>query len=590
MKKLVKPFLVISSFSIISFFVCFIVGLFIFKPNESINHTFALKCLQSIELFGKIYPSIVFATFLVSFSWEFASEKKITNTNYSEKRMTCLRAIYAVGLLSSMCLFLYKEVLIPTVNARMHKFESDYLITQKYVNQATKDFEEKNFDFAKFYIEQALMISPKNKELSQFRERILLAKADEDKWSLQSKENDFDFAPTALIGLDETDTSLLAKAKQAFAKKEYFDAHYFAIAAEKFASPNSPNGNDARALASDAWNKLTSDTDEHNQTFKAFQAIKRQAYIALMQADYCDAYYIFSELLNNEEYLEYNDADIKKYKDEAQANLQQQFFFIDEAIDMENFESFSNVYFAYENKLGGKDVFFIAGISLLQESGQTLQYCKDFAYFSFDEDGTLIQTITTPYCKMFPKDGEVFGLEHKTVPFIQLIAVDRNKDFRIEPTITGKNFDQTFMVLDLPYEDFNMIRQASKGAEKMPLFSMFKFAKNAQKYGFQNVEFSCTFANRLLYPLKTMVLFLILGILAWKFRLMPGRKVLKIWYLTIPIFIATMFVAIEEFEFFDSMNFFVTSFSIGISPISVLFCAYLALVTFFSIWFISTKS
>ena len=152
-----------------------------------------------------------------------------------------------------------------------------------------------------------------------------------------------------------------------------------------------------------------------------------------------------------------------------------------------------------------------------------MQYFRNFSLYTYDKNGKFLKSVFTPYAKMIALPamslGESFYNENVDkdgyVPYILLKSVDRfSSNRKVEPEYTfaddyNKKSEDNYVVLEMPYEDFNLIRQAAKGYQQMPIPSLIQFAKKAANYGYSSAIYSCALASRISYQLFLMICFFI---------------------------------------------------------------------------------
>ena len=109
-----------------------------------------------------------------------------------------------------------------------------------------------------------------------------------------------------------------------------------------------PNVDELKNLSVQAWNNITDIHDKKKTTDQLAFEEKYRGYLALVEKDDLKAYYIFKGL--SEKSIEYaRDSDILFYLDVAQKKVQEKTFFIDETLELENFEQENNVYFIHQH-------------------------------------------------------------------------------------------------------------------------------------------------------------------------------------------------------------------------------------------------
>ena len=148
------------------------------------------------------------------------------------------------------------------------------------------------------------------------------------------------------------------------------------------------------------------------------------------------------------------------------------------------------------------------------------------------------------------------------VPYILLKSVDRHSSSnQVLPTYTfaydyPNEIEERAIILEMPYEDINLIRQASKGAEQMPIPALFQFSEKASSYGYSSAIYACSLAYRISFPLFMMICYIIVGLFSWNYRLMPGRPIKFRWILTFPFFHLMIYLIFHVLTYFGNIFFF----------------------------------
>ena len=352
-----------------------------------------------------------------------------------------------------------------------------------------------------------------------------------------------------------------------------------------------------KKIASDSWNELQAFDASVSKVSEDVYRRKRNGYDAFISGDFITAYYIF-RVLHNEVG---DDPDIKRYMNLSRENLEKQFFFIDETVDLKPFEFANDVYFSvktYDNELW---VVGIKGISALENAGRVVQYMRGMHIIVYGADGRTKQDYYVPYAKVTEQKAEYLELKHqfpvqnekvKTVPFVIIKAVDRdNRNIAVTPlnNLNGTELEFSSIVLPLPYKDLLQIIDTATGPENMPLNSLAAFTGKAEKYGFSKQDFVDALCNRLCLPLLFLVVAMISAIVAWKYRLSARQMVHFWWLLFVPVFSVLYYFILEVCKFFQAMMLYILSASLGISAMYVLAAVYLCIFVLLCIRFLKQK-
>ena len=356
-------------------------------------------------------------------------------------------------------------------------------------------------------------------------------------------------------GFDETEMTvleMLQKARELFAAKDFFGAHYLSVEAERLCGPNDPNIFEAKDIASQAWNRLQSAQKEELTAGNLFFRKKWEGYKALNNGNFEESYYIFNDLAMEDE-RKARDPDVVRYLKISRDRLLEQFFFIDETYDASRFESSKNVYFSIRHPTGGYDIILIHGVTEVDGTGGMVRYLRGLELFSFDEYGQFKYSVSTPYAKMKSCDTKSLGLYEtqrlginssiKSIPYIMLRSVSRNsREQKNEPvyeyagtqeytSILSKNQ----LYLPIPYEDISLILLSAAGKGNLNPFSLNRLARKAPDYGYSSEVFSVESLNRIFYPFMLLIIFIFVASIAWNYRLAAGAIFKFKWVFILPV-------------------------------------------------------
>ena len=605
-----KPTLRTFSIILIYMFLCFI-GLMIFSfcVDSEIYNTvlqkdlFLLKFITGILLFIGFLPSICATAGLIGFSWGFSSTKAGILKRFSKTMMKNLKNVMVIACFSVFISFLASEVLKPILENKQTSLQNNARNYQEFLYHAKQYNKEGNFDLASFYVSNALKIFPKSTDALDLQKIIEYSNVSAQISEEYSISNEI---AKYVANLEETKKTpsdeinfLLTKSKEYFNSQDFFNAHYYAIHAQYLAEKGSLNYQTAMNLATDAWNMISTTENKYDKEMAEIYAEKKRGYIALLEEDFIKAYYIFTEL----EKKGLAETDLLFYKDVAEQGLINSTFFIDETESLRSFESSKDIYFTITNNDGSKDVIFIQGITILEDAGQFLQYFRDFYMYSYDKNGNFIKSLYTPYAKMVALpvsslNGNLSNLDVNPkgyVPYVLLKSIDRESSstsvlpsYKFANNVKNKDAKNS-IILEIPYEDFNLIRQASKGQESMPLAALFSFAERADKYGYSAAIYYCSLAKRITYPLFLLSFFIFLAAFGWNYRLMPGKPFAFRWIFLFPIINFILLCILKILEHFINICFFILFNAIGGNAVIISACIFILSVFCFSLIFLSSR-
>lgn len=553
--------------------------------------------------FLKVLPSVLCSGFLVSESINFAKVSEKAKLKFSPVIMREFRRVMIGGICMVLALTVSKEIASPLLESRQRSAEEAPRRVSEYLVLGQGQFAKGNYALAHEYARTALTIEPKNAQAMKLiddteaiLERMII------KTQVEQEDHSREYTWQELAG--ETVTSLIQKSKDASASEDWFLAHYYAKMATELATPKDVNVQEAKRLASAAWNRLSIPdvmaTTEAQQLYLA----KKKAYTVLMSGDNIEAYYDFLALKEGSE-LGAGDRDVKRYLGIAENRLMHEVFFSEETVNLKRFETYRNVYFALHHKDGSSDVVFIEGITPVQETGDRLTYLRGFNMFSYDTEGHLLRTLKTPYAKMRVMSVSAFSYEaqeqfalqdsYKEVPALILKSVAQESRGVSDPPVywfsdkvqPSDRIEQNFLVLPMAFDDYLLVCEAAMGANQMSLPSLLKINARAAAFGFSDEIYGVALVRRMLYPMAMLIIFIILASVAWNYRLGKDQLFKFSWILLLPVAAIVFYFAFEILFFIaDLVYYALTGFSGNMVLLILLVCA-LALMLWFCATFLS---
>lgn len=618
MKKFLPSILAYSLFAAAAVWTA---GLFLL-PMESVSagSEFAYKSANALSFVFETLPSILLTGFLLACSLAFAESEEKAKGRFSPEMALLLKKIIVAALVTTFIASLGTLIFLPFENSKkkfMHEIPS--LMTD-YLRLAEQYRMQKNPEAAIQYIKKAQALDPNNKELKE-RDRQVEAELKEIEGKLREERNksyaetNLNYTQKTFQGFDESEMTvlqMLEKAREFFASKDYFGAHYLSVQAERLCGPNDPNVDEAKDMASKAWNKLQAAQKEEPSEGNLFFRKKLEGYKELNNGNFEEAYYIFNDLaLENERKA--RDPDIVRYLKVSRDRLLEQYFFIDETYDASRFESAKDIYFSVRHPDGGYDVILIHGVTEVDGTGGTLRYLRGLELISFDEYGMQRYSMSTPYAKMKAYNTKSLGLYEtqrlgldpsiKSIPYIMLRSVSRNsREQKNEPvykfggrkdnrqkleSVLSKN--QIF--LPIPYEDFSLILLSAAGKGNLNPFFLNRLARKAPDYGYSSEVFSVESLNRIFYPFMLLIIFIFVATIAWNYRLAPGAIFKFKWVFILPV-LNIVFYFVERLIEYSIKVLNLVFIAMAGTELALLagICVYVALLIAVSVVFLARKN
>lgn len=560
-----RIFGVLIGFLIAGFIGCLIFGFAMSVPQEAeLAGKNAYKFCTAIQYFLDFLPALVFAGYSVSFAVYFGHNCESSMYRYSAAMVKRLQKVMTSAIACVLLLSLSNETFGILVQQKKTQIINRPGMINEYVRVA-KDLYDQGFSKrAKKYAQAALALDPKSKEASEIYNLAEIdIKTENAKMPLfDSSANPVEEKTDAII-FDEQKVSkvyeLLQKSKNAYKNENWFDAHYYAQQGLIYITAKDPNEDELKTLSRQAWANLT---EVHNNAKTAQQLEfqeKYRGYVALVEKDDLKAYYIFKKLSENS--LEgAKDPDVIFYLDVAQKRVEEKTFFIDETLELENFEDENNVYFSYTYQNGAKDIWFFKGVNTVQSSALTMQYIRDLYIVSFDKNGQFERSMHTAYAKVLPVNTDILdddvkitlGIEKgvKNIPYILLKSVGRSDSAQVwspeyvYPSGTVENKPE-YMLYAMDFSEFKKLEQSSGSPSQMPLLTLASLAFKSNDYGFSQEMYGQIVLNRFLYPLFMLFMLILLASFAWNNRVGETQYFKFSWLISFPALIVALFLFYE---------------------------------------------
>jgi hypothetical protein len=494
----------------------------------------------AILLFIDWMPALQISGILVGYALAFAKDVPESVERWSGVQLDFLKGAFIVALVCISIYAILSEGVGPAFQGKQQDSLAESGAYAEYLSVARESSEQGDFGAAEFRANAALRIWPKSPEAVSLLESIRydMASAAGENAAGTAELPNGDAEPVLPESSGLSVLSALDRARQAEAALDFYTAHYYAMLAYKLAPDTDPNKVEALRFSSRVWNRITSGTDRiQAEGAAALFAIKRQGYDAIQSGDYLRAYYILLSLQEQEAALKDSavDPDVTRFLEIARQGVLKSFFFIDETLNLELFEASRNVFFVIRQDDGRSAAVFVHGLTYTGSGSTDVAYLRGFEYALFERDGSLSYQISVPYAKMFP-----YGNGKTTRPQLLLRSVDRNrigKEIEME-VVAGSlpDQDRSVLLLDMPYEDLNLVFLANRGPSAMNLLDLMRFESKAERYGFSRRVYVSEILNRLADPFLILIVSVYALILGWKYRLGTNSVFKAWWILAVPLF------------------------------------------------------
>lgn len=548
---------ILFGYILFCFCVCLAAGFFTGALPELLEKSVRMYRLYAgLRLFCRILPAVAVTGFIIGSAVSFGRSPEGSVMRFSPAMFERYRHVIVMGLVCSFVLTCAAEIGTPFLGSKQQQLEQLPKLVREYVRIGTNAYASGDSGSAYQYAQLAVKIDPKSGEALQ-----LAAKAESAVKSFRKNQKSA-ILPEISRGVSEegyTVSELRQRAEAAYAKGNWFDAHYYAETGISVASPKDTNVELLKQTAAAAWNKLSlAETPAETEEERVYKR-KLDGYKLLMDGDNLKAYYVFRTLSMQSHALSI-DPDVVRYLGLAGARLAAESFFIDETFNMQEFETAGNVYFTIRRADGSTDIVYIKGITSMKGTDGMVQYLRGLSVFSLDKNGAYARSMYVQYAKLLEvpvsdfDDGTriALGIDGRTeyVPYVLLRSVDRDTDGIVNKpqyryADAGEEDEKGQLVLPIPYDDFELLAEASKGAELMSIPALFHFAGKAVQYGYSEEVFGQVMLNRILYPLFILVIIVCSASFAWNYRI--GEKLMfkTVWTAAFPLFSVLAYIVFE---------------------------------------------
>ena len=554
MKKILGILSIFLGFELV---LCFVFCFFIDVPTVvAESSVFGYRILTGAELFIKYFPAVIITGYIVAFAVYFGRNSEGSVTRFSAQMIKRFKYVMISTIMIASLLTVNTEIFGNLIKMKKTQIVNQPKIVNEYVKVGNNLFRNGYYERALRYADAALKLNPNHTGAVTLKDmadvEINRAQTSDIRSKLYKSVEDAEKVDRVNIDAAQIATvyNYYLKSSEAYKNEEWFNAHYYAELGIKLATPKDPNYETLKQISTAAWNNLEechkmSKTEDQ----KLFEK-KYQGYLALVENDDLKAYYIFRELYQTSRELQ-SDPDVVFYMEIAEDRINQRSFFIDETFELESFENANDVYFSYEYADGSVDIIYCKGLTIVEETGNTIQYLRDLTITSIDRTGNWFRTMNVPYAKVLPVSvkslndttKQILGIDDdlEFMPYFILKSVGREKpNTEIFPEYTYANGETAkspeYLLLPISYEDFLLLENSTHTPETIPIFKLYKLAFSAANYGYSTEVFSQVLMNRLYFPLWIIIIFVMLATFAWHNRIDPNEYFKMTWVLAFPLF------------------------------------------------------
>ena len=243
-----KNITVLSFILIFSLIVCLVIGFVLNVPFEvSKNSVILYKILTGFELFVKYLPVFIIAAFILTFSVHFGHHCEGSIVRFSQAMVERFKKIMIFSLVLTFIITMSNEVFGTLINRRKKTIVERQKIINEYLKVGNNLYDNGFYDRAKRYGNAALVLQPNSKKAIDLidRSEVEIQRKENSNLRLKIYESveEAEKVDKVVINPEQINEvySFYLKAQEAYEKKEWFNAHYFAETGIALATPKDPN-------------------------------------------------------------------------------------------------------------------------------------------------------------------------------------------------------------------------------------------------------------------------------------------------------------------------------------------------------------
>ena len=539
-------------------FVHFLLGLvasFVYVFFMPIKETvlpvslFSWKIRESILLFIFYFPVIYTAALIFAYPIIFG---KFGPAKMQRRSSAMIRFIQHFFIFSLAVLSFYvvlAEVVKPILMEYQSRSVYQALTHKEYTKLAKEAYDRNDYSQAGDHIGRALSIWPQSEEAMQLNEKIKIAK---EKLSIDNTDSGLRKTLSVEDNISMTAEAALKRAERAALAFDFYTAHYYAKLAMQTFQDGDPLKIDAENLAVRAWAEVEKGLTSYKDAPSiALYKSKKAAYEALQRGDYIRAYYSFLQIDSSMRTSnpDQKDPEVERFLKLSRIELEKNVFFTDELENIPNFIMRGDISFTVGEHSHESAVIKIHGISHGSSSLRNEIYLMNVLYTRLGISNTEKWSIIIPYAKLI----EFVDGEGKNRLMLQICSVDRySEENTVYPKVlTGELPRENVhnILLPMTMADFILIEKSISGPSAMKISDLYYFSLIAEKYGLKKEAYLSEVLYRLTEPLLLLIVSLLVLILAWRFRVSPGRRLNKRLFLFSPLCPFLSYILMETLRY-----------------------------------------
>ena len=510
---------------------------------------FSWKIRESILLFIFYFPFIYTSALIFAYPIIFG---KFGPAKMQRRSSAMIRFIQHFFIFSLAVLSFY-VVLAEAVKPILMEYQSrsvyQALTHKEYTKLAKEAYDRNDYSQAEDHIDRALSIWPQSEDAMKLNEMIKIAG---EKLSLDKTDSVLRKNISEEDNISMTAESALKRAEMAALAFDFYTAHYYAKLAMQTFQDGNPLKIDAENLAVRAWAEVEKGLASYKDAPSiALYKSKKAAYETLQRGDYIKAYYSFLQIDSSMRASnpDKKDPEVERFLNLSRVELEKNVFFTDELKNIPNFIMRGDISFTVGEHSHESAVIKIHGISHGSSTLRNEIYLMNVLYTRLGISNAEKWSIIIPYAKLI----EVVDDEGKNRLMLQICSVDRYSEEKngYPKVLSGElpRENAYNILLPMTMTDFILIEKSISGPSAMKISDLYYFSLIAEKYGLKKEAYLSEVLYRLTEPLLLLIVSLLVLILAWRFRVSPGRRLNKRLFLFSPLCPFLSYILMETLRY-----------------------------------------
>ena len=510
---------------------------------------FSWKIRESILLFIFYFPFIYTSALIFAYPIIFG---KFGPAKMQRRSSAMIRFIQHFFIFSLAVLSFY-VVLAEAVKPILMEYQSrsvyQALTHKEYTKLAKEAYDRNDYSQAGDHIGRALSIWPQSEDAMKLNEMIKIAG---EKLSLDKTDSVLRKNISEEDNISMTAEAALKRAEMAALAFDFYTAHYYAKLAMQTFQDGNPLKIDAENLAVRAWAEVEKGLASYKDAPSiALYKSKKAAYETLQRGDYIKAYYSFLQIDSSMRASnpDKKDPEVERFLNLSRVELEKNVFFTDELKNIPNFIMRGDISFTVGEHSHECAVIKIHGISHGSSTLRNEIYLMNVLYTRLGISNAEKWSIIIPYAKLI----EFVDGEGKNRLMLQICSVDRySEENTVYPKVlTGELPRENVhnILLPMTMTDFILIEKSVSGPSAMTISDLYYFSLIAEKYGLKKEAYLSEVLYRLTEPLLLLIVSLLVLILAWRFRVSPGRRLNKRLFLFSPLCPFLSYILMETLRY-----------------------------------------